>query len=316
LDALKANDAAQLDHILGPDGKKILSSGDDVADKQARDVFLIAYAEKAELSTEGNRTILSVGAEEWPMPVPLVKEGNSWRFDTVAGLQEVLFRRIGNNELSTMQLCKAYVEAQKEYASKGHDGKAKGLYAQKFTSSTGKHDGLFWKSDDPNDKSPLGDLAAQAADDTGNRKANLTRHGYYFRILGAAHPHRGSTRLSGEWCNAKGFAMTPSRRYKNSGVMTRHRRSGNNLSAPGSDIARVAAEINAFDPTQAGNGRVRVMTTFSRRVPEERRWPAPNCRLPARPKAFEPSQAMSALAPSSPWRSGARRQTPGSWFSV
>ena len=255
VDALKANDTAQLSSILGSDGKKILSSGDEVADEQAREVFLTAYKEKAELNTEGDHTILSIGAEEWPVPIPLVKAGSNWRFDTAAGLEEVLFRRIGNNELSTMQLCKAYVEAQKEYASKGHDGKTKGIYAQKFGSSTGKHDGLFWKSEDLNDQSPLGDLAAQAANEGYTRSEGKPTplHGYYFRILtgrGASAPGGALDYLvNGEM--QKGFAMIAyPAEYKNSGVMTFiiDDKGATYQKDLGTDTAKVAAEISVFDP--------------------------------------------------------------------
>jgi hypothetical protein len=255
VDALKANDGAQLNQILGPDSGKILSSGDDVADKQAREVFLTAYAEKAELSTEDDHMILSIGAEEWPVPIPLVKDGSNWRFDTAAGMQEVLFRRIGNNELTTMQLCKAYVEAQKEYASKGRDRKAKGIYAQRFTSSTGKHDGLFWKSDDPNDKSPFGDLAAQAASDGYSKNGDkpVPFYGYYFRILtgrGASAPGGAQSYLvNGEM--QKGFAMIAyPAEYKNSGVMTFiiDDKGTTYQKDLGTETAKVASEVNVFDP--------------------------------------------------------------------
>jgi hypothetical protein len=255
VDALKANDNAQLTHILGPDGGKILSSGDEVADKQAREVFLTAYAEKAELSTEGDHTILSIGAEEWPVPIPLVKDGSNWRFDTAAGLREVLFRRIGNNELSTMQLCKAYVEAQKEYASRGHDGKARGIYAQKFASSAGKHDGLYWKSDDLIEVSPLGDLAAQASSDgyTKSEGKPTPFYGYYFRILtgrGASAPGGAQSYLvNGEL--QKGFALIAyPAEYKNSGVMTFivDDKGTTYQKDLGTETAKVASEINVFDP--------------------------------------------------------------------
>jgi hypothetical protein len=255
VDALKANDATQLASILGPDSKKILSSGDDVADKQAREVFLTAYAEKAELSAEGDHTILSIGAEEWPVPIPLIKDGSNWRFDTAAGMQEVLFRRIGNNELTTMQLCKTYVEAQKEYASKGRDGKAKGIYAQKFTSSAGQHNGLFWKSDDPNDKSPFGDLAAQAASDGYSKTEDkpIPFYGYYFRILtgrGASAPGGALDYLvNGEM--KKGFAMIAyPAEYKNSGVMTFiiDDKGTTYQKDLGTETSKVAAGINVFDP--------------------------------------------------------------------
>jgi len=255
VDALKANDTAKLTKILGPDSRKVLSSGDDVADKQAREVFLAAYAEKAQLSTEGDHTILSIGAEEWPVPIPLVKDGTNWRFDTAAGMQEVLFRRIGNNELTIMQLCRTYVEAQKEYASKGHDGKVRGIYARKFASSTGKHDGLYWKSDDPNDNSPLGDLAAQAASDGYSKSEGKPEpfYGYYFRIL----TRRGSSApggaldyvVNGEM--QKGFALIAyPAEYKNSGVMTFiiDDKGTTYQKDLGTETAKVAAEINVFDP--------------------------------------------------------------------
>lgn len=255
VDALKANDTAQLSHILGPDSGKILSSGDPVADKQAREVFLAAYAEKADLETEGDHTILSIGDEEWPVPIPLIKNGNNWRFDTAAGMQEVLFRRIGNNEISTMQLCKAYVTAQKEYASKGHDGKAKGIYAKKFASSGSKHDGLYWKTDDPNDESPLGDLAAHAASD-GYRKTDdkpTPFYGYYFRILTARGKSAPGGALdymvNGEM--QKGFAMIAyPAEYKNSGVMTFLVDDKGTIYQKdlGTETAKVAGEITVFDP--------------------------------------------------------------------
>jgi len=255
VDALKANDTAQLASILGSDGNTILSSGDEVADKQAREVFLTAYKEKAELNTEGDHTVLSIGVEEWPVPIPLVKAGSNWRFDTAAGLNEVLFRRIGNNELSTMQLCKAYVEAQKEYASKGHDGKTKGIYAQKFGSSTGKQDGLFWKSEDLNDQSPFGDLAAQAAHDgyTKSESKSTPLYGYYFRILtgrGASATGGALNYLvNGEM--QKGFAMIAyPAEYKNSGVMTFIIDDNGTIYQRdlGPETAKIAAEISVFDP--------------------------------------------------------------------
>jgi len=255
VDALKANDSAQLTNILGPDSRKILSSGDDIADKQAREVFLAAYAEKAQLGTEGDHTILSIGAEEWPVPIPLIKDGTSWRFDTAAGMQEVLFRRIGNNELTTLQLCRTYVDAQKEYASIGHDGKARGIYARKFASSPGKQDGLYWKSDDPNGKSPLGDLAAQAASDGYSKSEGKPApfYGYYFRILtrrGSSAP--GGTldyMVNGEM--QKGFALIAyPAEYKNSGVMTFivDDKGTTYQKDLGPETAKVASEMDVFDP--------------------------------------------------------------------
>ena len=254
VDSLKARDTARLNEILGPDGKQILSSGDEVADQQAREVFLTAYREKAELSNEGDRAILSIGSEEWPVPVPLVKDGNKWRFDSAAGAQEVLFRRIGGNELTIMQLCKAFVDGQKEYAAKGHDGKPKGLYARKFRSSPDKHDGLFWRSEDPNDKSPLGDLAAEAANDGyANVNATTPFHGYYFRILterGASAPGGALNYLVNDDMS-RGYAMLAyPAEYNNSGVMTFMVDDHGVVYQKdlGADTAKVAAEIRSFDP--------------------------------------------------------------------
>jgi hypothetical protein len=154
-----------------------------------------------------------------------------------------------------MQLCKAYVEAQREYASKGRDGKAKGIYARKFASSTGKHDGLYWSSDDPNDKSPLGDLAAQAAGDgyTKSEGKPTPFYGYYFRILtgrGASAPGGAQSYLvNGEM--QKGFAMIAyPAEYKNSGVMTFiiDDKGTTYQKDLGTETAKVAAEIKVFDP--------------------------------------------------------------------
>ena len=254
VDSLKANDIARLNEILGPDGKQILSSGDEVADQQAREVFLTAYREKAELSNEGDRAILSIGSEEWPVPIPLVKDGVKWRFDSAAGVQEVLFRRIGGNELTIIQLCKAFVDAQKEYAAKGHDGKPKGLFAQKFLSSPEKHEGLFWRSEDPNDKSPLGDLAAEAAiDGYANANPKTPFHGYFFRILtgrGASAPGGVLSYLVKEDMT-KGFAMIAyPAEYKNSGVMTFIVDDRGTIYQKdlGVDTTKLAAEIRVFDP--------------------------------------------------------------------
>lgn len=255
VDAARANDRAQLDGILGPDGKKILSSGDDVADQQSLEVFLTAYGERAQLVPEDNRTILNVGQEEWPFPVPLVKDGPNWRFDTAAGLEEVLFRRIGRNELSTMNLCKTYVDAQKEYASNGHDGISKGAYAQKFASSTGKHDGLYWPSANPDDTSPLGDLAAQAASEgypqSGGKPTPF--HGYYFRILtrrGASAPGGAKDYVAkGEMRDGFALIAYPAE-YKNSGVMTFMVDDTGTIFQKdlGPDTTKLAAAITVFDP--------------------------------------------------------------------
>jgi hypothetical protein len=255
VDAVKANDTAQLIGILGPDGKKILFSGDDVADRQERELFLTAYMEKAELRAEGDKMILITGNEDWPMPIPLVKEGNNWRFDTAAGLQEVLYRRIGGNELGTIQLCKAYVDAQKEYASKGREGKPGGIYAQRIASSAGKHDGLFWKSEGPNDRSPVGDLVAEAAAEGYPKLEDKPTpyHGYFFRILtsrGASAPGGARSYLvNGDMRDGFALIAYPAE-YRNSGVMTFIVDNSGTVYQKdlGPDTTKLAIAVNVFDP--------------------------------------------------------------------
>jgi hypothetical protein len=186
VDAAKADNTNELRALFGPQGEKVLVSGDPVMDQRSREVFLVAYAERAALMTvSAARETLYIGNEDWPFPIPLVKENQTWRFDTAAGAEEILFRRIGRNELTTIRVCQAYVDAQKEYAAKARDGKPAGLYARRIASSPGKHDGLYWKSDDPEQLSPLGDFAAEAAAEGYRRTAGRTTpyHGYFFRIL-------------------------------------------------------------------------------------------------------------------------------------
>jgi hypothetical protein len=187
VEATQANNTAELLGIFGADGRKVVSSGDPVMDRRNREVFLVAYAERAALMTVSpTRRVLYVGYEDWPLPIPLVQEGGAWRFDTAAGAQEILVRRIGRNELNAIDVCQVYVEAQREYAAEAHDGKPVGVYAQRIASTPGKHDGLYWRSEDPDALSPLGEFAAEAAGD-GYRHTEgepTPFHGYLFRSLG------------------------------------------------------------------------------------------------------------------------------------
>jgi hypothetical protein len=225
-EAAKSGNANDLLAIFGPEAAKIVSSGDSVDDKRNREVFVAAYEEGHRIAAESaNRRILYIGNEDWPFPIPIVKKAGQWRFDTAAGAHEILYRRIGRNELSTIRVCLAYVEAQKEYASTGHDGKPAGLYASKFLSEPGKQDGLYWKTNEGAPPSPLGELAAEAATE-GYDSAELKHtpfHGYYFRILvaqGKAAPGGARSYLSSGGMR-EGFALVASpAEYGNSGVMT------------------------------------------------------------------------------------------------
>ena len=188
--ALKANDAGVLMTIFGPDGSQLISSGDDVADRNSRERFLALYGEKNQVKTEQpGKAVLEVGADSWPFPIPLVKTGSAWRFDTKAGKEEILDRRIGLNELRTIQTCLAYVDAQREYASKDRNGDGVPEYAQKFVSAPGRKDGLYWESGEGGEVSPLGPLVAAAKQEGYTKRGSpdkpIPYHGYYFKILTA-----------------------------------------------------------------------------------------------------------------------------------
>jgi Protein of unknown function (DUF2950) len=185
--AMRANDEYALQAIFGAGGSKLLRSGDAVADALNRAAFSKSYdeANKVVLESEEQATLL-IGKDEWPMPIPLVKYPDGWRFDTVKGKDEILKRRIGHNELETMQVCLAIVDAEREYAARYLDSDGVPVYASRFTSSPGKHDGLYWPTQPNEARSPLGALLASAADE-GYARSGILRHepyhGYYFRIL-------------------------------------------------------------------------------------------------------------------------------------
>jgi len=226
--AMKGQDARELAVIFGPGGKKLVFSGDALADKAVRDNFVKAYEEKNRIENiDDNRIILHVGNNDWPLPIPLIKNGNVWRFDTKAGKEEILQRRIGKNELSAIKTCQAYVDAQLEYAAGDYDGDGLFEYAQKFVSAPGKKDGLYWETKEGEPKSPLGALIATAAREgylakEGKNKA-VPFHGYYYKILkeqgkdapGGAYGYVAKGKMIG------GFALAAyPAQYGNSGVMT------------------------------------------------------------------------------------------------
>jgi hypothetical protein len=224
--AAKANSTTELLAIFGADAEDLLSSGDKIADRRARQLILVALNEKWSLTGQGpNTKTLVIGNEKWPYPIPLVKDKGGWRFDTSAGREEILYRRIGRNELSTIRACLVYVKAQKEYAEKSHDGKAAGLFAQKLSSEPSKQDGLFWKVGSGEDLSPLGEFAAQASSEGYSRgdSGPTPFHGYLFRLLtaqGPAAPGGAKSYVSnGEMKSGFALVAYPAD-YRNSGVMT------------------------------------------------------------------------------------------------
>jgi hypothetical protein len=191
--AAKSNDEKAMLKLLGPDGKEIISSGDEAEDSQTRADFAKRYEEMSRLVKEPDGSVtLYIGAHNWPCPIPLVNQKNVWYFDTAAGKQEILFRRIGRNEVSAIHVCRELVAAQREYYSQQNSE-----YARKSFSDDGKHDGLYWKTNENQPRSPIGPLLAQAVSDeetTGRGAQPVPFRGYYFHIL----TRQGKKALGGE----------------------------------------------------------------------------------------------------------------------
>lgn len=220
--ALKANDEPALLKILGPDGEEIVSSGDPVEDKENRAAFVQKYQQMHRLVTEPNgETTLYIGAENWPTPIPLEHKGNVWYFDTPAGKQEVLYRRVGRNELAVIQVCHELVDAEKEYYGQPHDGNSAHIYAEKFMSDPGKQDGLYWEASSGQGESPIGPLVAEASAmgySTDHKPEPF--HGYYFRILKGEKGTNGTHSYIEDGKMTGGFAfLAYPAEYRSSGVM-------------------------------------------------------------------------------------------------
>ena len=227
VDAVRTNDLKKLSAILGPGSESVLSSGDPVADREAREQFVKRYDEANRIETHASKWVLHGGKDDWPFPIPIVRQGNSYRFDTKAGKQEILARRIGKNELGAIQICLAYVDAQREYVLKDRDKDGLLEYAQKFRSEPGKRDGLYWETKEGEQPSPLGPLFA-AAQQRGYEKVApggkpSPYYGYYYRILkaqgkdasGGAYDYVVKGKMIG------GFALVAyPAQYGSSGVMT------------------------------------------------------------------------------------------------
>ncbi len=220
--AVKSGTQREILKVLGRGAEDIIESGDDVADEQTRKAFISTYEAKHSIKAEGNRkATLILGTEDFPFPIPLVNNRTGWEFDPAAGRLEILYRRIGRNELDAIQTCLAYVDAQNEYAEKDR-GDGVGVYAQHVVSSSGKKDGLFWRDDA--DPSPLGELAAQASAEGYKVEGNgAPYHGYYFRILKAqgSDAPGGALNYVVKGKMIGGFALIAyPAEYGNSGVMT------------------------------------------------------------------------------------------------
>ena len=226
LQALKADNPAKMQEIFGREGIEAVASGDPVSDRHDREVIALAMEQSWRWAPRGeDAKELIVGDEQWPFPVPLVKTGNAWQFDSEEGKEEVLARRIGRNELGTIDVCRAYVDLQREYASQPHDGKPAGLFAQRLRSSPGRQDGLYWQRKPGERRSPLGDLVAEAAAEgyEPDKPASSPFWGYHFRILTAQGPAapggKKSYVVNGDMTGGFALVAYPAK-YAFSGVMT------------------------------------------------------------------------------------------------
>ena len=223
--AARADDLKSMQTILGPGSAELISSGDSVADNLSREKFVAAYAQQHALEAKSTSTmILYVGRDDWAMPIPIVKQGKGWGFDIGQGKEEILNRRIGRNELHVIEVIDAYVAAQHEYASKDCRGDGKVEFAQRFISSPGSRDGLYWQVGEGEEESPLGPLLARAGQEGYGAEGSLSPfYGYYYKIL----KEQGEHATGGPYSYVVkekmilGFALLAyPAEYGNSGVMT------------------------------------------------------------------------------------------------
>jgi hypothetical protein len=240
--------------VLGPGGGDIISSGDKVSDDAVRARFVNSYDAKHEIQMQGdNKATLIIGDNNYPFPIPLTRKAGKWSFDTEAGRLEILARRVGHNELDTIETALAYADAQDEYASKDRTGEGAGVYAQRFISEPGKKDGLYWPSAQGEEESPLGELFARASHEGYVSGAHAPYHGYYYKILTRQGPHATGGAVdyvvNGKMIGGYALVAYPDE-YRNSGVMTfivNHR--GEVLEKDlGPYTANIAERMTSFDP--------------------------------------------------------------------
>jgi Protein of unknown function (DUF2950) len=255
--------------VLGHDGEKILSSGDKVQDENARKRFLSAYDQMHRLAYDSDGdVILYVGADNWPLPIPLVKNNDQWHFDTAAGETELIYRRIGANELYTIDVLDNLVEAQNEYAEQERDRSGVAQYARKILSDSGRRNGLYWRAAEGEPESPIGPLIAKAVFEgyrKGERGQSIPFHGYYYRVLtaqgknapGGARSYIRNSRMT------EGFAfLAYPAEYRSSGVMTfLVNQNGDVLQKDlGPDTSRLAQAMKSYNPDatwkQAASGGI------------------------------------------------------------
>ena len=258
-EVIETQDEARKEAMFGKNWRELLGSGDEVADREDALKTRAMILEKVAFDdADGGRKVALLGNDEWPFTVPLVKEGELWRFDVAAGAEELLNRRIGRNELLTLATLHGFVDAQREYHETGHDGNPP-AYAQKLWSDQGKHNGLHWPSAPGEPESPMGDLVAQAAAEGYRRDNDPDRdpyHGYFYRILtaqGKAAPGGAKSYFDEKGLMTKGFgAVAWPAIYGKGGVMTFIvNQQGVILQKDlGAETAKAAQSITAYDPDE------------------------------------------------------------------
>ena len=225
IEAGRSGDHSKILAVLGSDAKSIIASGDPVADKNAGQHFIEQYDQAhALVAGADGKQILVTGSDQWPFPLPLVQGKSGWSFDVKAGEKEILARRVGRNELDAIQVCLAYVDAQREYHDRNPAGNAPPTYARQLISTQGKRDGLYWPAAEGTEASPLGELVAQATSEgyrVGGGRAPF--HGYYYKILVKQGPTASGGALDyvvrGKMIGGFALVAYPAE-YGNSGVMT------------------------------------------------------------------------------------------------
>ena len=254
--AMEKYDLPRLQALLGPGADELLQSGDAVQDAGDRAEFLAAYAAKNSLTDDGtDRKVLVVGEKDWPLPIPIVKRDGKWVFDGEAGIDELIYRRVGANELGAIDVCRGLVDAQLEYASEGRDGDPAGIYALKLVSDEGLHNGLYWPVAEGEPPSPAGPGVAAAAEE-GYRRVEGGRtayHGYHYRLLYAQGPNAngGARDYFKDGLLSEGFALVAwPADYGSSGVMTFIVNQDGVVFQKdlGEDTGTAVESIQAFDP--------------------------------------------------------------------
>jgi hypothetical protein len=257
--AVRDNDATELRRILGPNSDKLVASGDPVADANARKRFLDAYDANHTLAPAGDaQRTLVVGPDAWPLPVPIIQDGQRWRFDAKAGAQEIVDRRIGRNELLTIKALLAAVAAEKDYFDRVKRGTGTGAYAQYFLSADDNHDGLYWDTAPGEAPSPLGPLVEEAVsegypDERSPTGKPIPYHGYFYRILKAQGPNApgGARNYLQNDQMTEGFAFEAwPAQFENSGIMTFLVNQDGIIFQKdlGPSTAKIAAGMTTFNP--------------------------------------------------------------------